>query len=51
MEKNIIQQRLGLVENLLNEVNSKEEFLWLQGARDELQFLKYSIEMKGGVKL
>ena len=46
MEKNIIQQRLELVEKLMNEVNSKEEFLWLQGMRDALQPLRYVLDIQ-----
>ena len=47
MEKNITQQRFALIEKLLNEVNTKEEFIYLQ---KENKCLQYSIQMKGGAR-
>jgi hypothetical protein len=51
MEKNLITQRLELIENLLRRAESKEEALFLLGMREALKpfrFLLNFIELKGG---
>ena len=49
MEKNIIKERLELIEKLLDEVNSREEYLFLLGEREALVPFRYLIELKGGI--
>lgn len=50
MEKNVIKERLELIEKLLDEVNSREEYLFLLGEREALLPLRYLIELKGGAE-
>lgn len=53
MTKNIITERLNLIEKLLQEVNYKEEFLFLLGEREALLPFRYLfnfIQLKGGNK-
>jgi hypothetical protein len=50
MEKNIVKERLELIDRLLHEVNSKEEYLFLLGEREALIPFRYSIELKGGAE-
>jgi hypothetical protein len=46
MGKNIIQQRLSLIEKILNEVKSKEEFLFLLGEKEALMPFRYILDIK-----
>ena len=48
MEKNLIKEQLELIERLIEEADSKEEYLFLLGMKEALGPFRFIIELKGG---
>ena len=49
MEKNLIQQRLQEVERLMKNANSKEELLFLIGAKEALMPFRYILRLQDSI--